>query len=592
MADSAPLLGPLTRCLDAAKRHSGRSALLVHGPRGSGKRHELRLAARLLESGTTITAKMTRLKLDGNADPSLNIDKEGTQDQDTNQSQLKKLESERTLAVEIMDVDLAGAREESARICGGAGGFEEDHALRGLLDAAEAKTSAENSTIVTITERAVVAVVYEADLWFNKAADSKLVLTLAQFMARKKTIAVILIATDANRLHPLVRKAVAEEAEIQVPTPEGRELIWRQALRMYAPHVLPQMSGPGIGNCDKSTDEDRSDTKIKNIESGTKEGTLNFTGEVDEDSELEMIRKVNARCHGWLPGDIVDVCHFVDSAKDLEQQVDTYVPSMFRSEAGSDTPYTVVSADRVTTTWDDIGGLEDTKQALREMIVWPTLFKDTFDTLGVSPPGGVLFYGPPGTGKTLLASAVAKETHASLLSVSISDVVRGHVGESERMIATIFAMARRAAPCVLFFDEFQAMFGSRASSGELGRKMIAQFLQETDTRVPGLVIMASTNVPEAIDPALLRPGRFDRKLYVPLPDKAGREVILQRRQEKMQSWNSDVDLTALVDRTTGWSGAELVSLCDRAALEALRRNGQDVVQADFDAVIQRVQQTH
>ncbi|GBG27480.1 26S proteasome regulatory subunit 10B [Hondaea fermentalgiana] len=469
---------------------SGGGALLVTGPRGVGKTYVVRAALEAAQANATLRG-----------DP--------------------------------VHVDLAGARERAAQASGGAGAFEEDHALRDALDEALGGEG-----------RAVV--VDDADLWFSPKADARLVLTLVQALRDAAGRVIVLIAPRPDDLHALVCKAAPERIEIPVPSPEERLVIWRGTLAQY-----PPLSEP----------------------------------EPDKDTVDSLIRDVNARCHGWVAGDIVDLCHGVERLEDLAASVDAYVPGLFRADAGADAPFTVVSADRVSTSWDDIGGLEATKQALQEMIVWPTVYSETFSSLGVAPPGGVLLYGPPGTGKTLLASAVAKETNASLLSVSISDVVRGHVGESERMIAAIFAMARRAAPCVLFFDEFQAMFGSRASSGELGRKMIAQFLQETDIHVPGLVIMASTNVPEAIDPALLRPGRFDRRLHVPLPDKVGRETILRRRQATMRSWGPDVDVEVLVGATEGWSGAELVSLCDRAALEALRRNEKKITAQDFRVVL-------
>mmetsp|Transcript_16913 Transcript_16913/g.31138 ORF Transcript_16913/g.31138 Transcript_16913/m.31138 type:complete len:213 (+) Transcript_16913:1-639(+) len=204
--------------------------------------------------------------------------------------------------------------------------------------------------------------------------------------------------------------------------------------------------------------------------------------------------------------------------------------------------------------------------------------------LGIRSPRGVLLYGPPGTGKTLLASAVAKEAKANFLNVSISDIVRGYIGEAEKALERVFAMARRVAPCVVFFDEFQAMFGNRETSGEVGRRLISQFLLESDNLPSGVVLLASTNVPGAIDPALLRPGRFDRCIQVPLPDSSGREVILSAKRAQMDCWKGDVDIRNLAELTNGWSGAELESLCQRAALLALERGETKVGTEEFHSI--------
>ena len=176
-------------------------------------------------------------------------------------------------------------------------------------------------------------------------------------------------------------------------------------------------------------------------------------------------------------------------------------------------------------------------------------------------PSGILLYGPPGTGKTLIAAAVAHESKSNFMSVNITDIVKGHVGESEKMIELIFRVARRTVPCVLFFDEFQAMFGSRDTSGSVGRKMVSQLLSEFDQKVPGLVVIAATNHHEAVDASLRRPGRFDRSVEVPLPDYNGRLEVLQGTKRTTGCWAEEIELEEISKITIGKSGADHCIRC-------------------------------
>jgi transitional endoplasmic reticulum ATPase len=227
--------------------------------------------------------------------------------------------------------------------------------------------------------------------------------------------------------------------------------------------------------------------------------------------------------------------------------------------------------------WSDIGGLEDVKQQLREAVEWPLKHPEFFREMGIDPPKGVLLYGPPGCGKTLLAKAVATESEANFIAVKGPEVLSKWVGESERAIREIFRKARQAAPCVIFFDEIDSIAprrGYRYDSGVTDR-IVNQLLTEMDglEKLEGVVVIGATNRPDILDPALLRPGRFDRLVYVPPPDRAARLEILKVHTRRMPL-AEDVDLERIADATEGYTGADLAALCREAAILALREAGK------------------
>ncbi|BAA29778.1 CDC48 family AAA ATPase [Pyrococcus horikoshii] len=224
--------------------------------------------------------------------------------------------------------------------------------------------------------------------------------------------------------------------------------------------------------------------------------------------------------------------------------------------------------------WDDIGGLEEVKQELREAVEWPLKYPKAFKKLGITPPKGVLLYGPPGTGKTLLAKAVATESEANFIAVRGPEVLSKWVGESEKRIREIFRKARQAAPAIIFIDEIDAIAPARGTSeGEkVTDRIINQLLTEMDGLVEnsGVVVIAATNRPDILDPALLRPGRFDRLILVPAPDEEARFEIFKVHTRSMPLAD-DVDLRELARRTEGYTGADIAAVCREAALNALRR---------------------
>ncbi|WP_048147867.1 CDC48 family AAA ATPase [Palaeococcus ferrophilus] len=254
--------------------------------------------------------------------------------------------------------------------------------------------------------------------------------------------------------------------------------------------------------------------------------------------------------------------------------------------------------------WEDIGGLEGVKQALREAVEWPLKYPKAFQRLGISPPKGILLYGPPGTGKTLLAKAVANESEANFIGIRGPEVLSKWVGESEKRIRDIFRKARQAAPTVVFIDEIDSIAPSRgAVEGErVTDRLINQLLTEMDgiEENSGVVVIAATNRPDILDPALLRPGRFDRLILVPAPDEKARLEILKVHTRNVPL-AGDVRLEELAKRTKGYSGADIASLVREAALTALRRmvaergiNEEEtfedlvVTRRDFEEALKRV----
>jgi transitional endoplasmic reticulum ATPase len=232
--------------------------------------------------------------------------------------------------------------------------------------------------------------------------------------------------------------------------------------------------------------------------------------------------------------------------------------------------------------WDDIGGLGEAQMKLKEGVELPLKSPEAFHRLGIRPAKGFLLYGPPGTGKTLLAKAVAKEAEANFIAIKSSDLLSKWYGESEQQIARLFARARQVAPCVIFIDEIDSLVPARGSGGDGGEpqvtsRVVNTILAEMDgmEELQSVVLIGATNRPALVDPALLRPGRFDELVYVGTPDEAGREHILKIHTGKMPLAR-DVDLARIAGETERFTGADLEDVVRRAGLVAIRKHGADV----------------
>ena len=300
------------------------------------------------------------------------------------------------------------------------------------------------------------------------------------------------------------------------------------------------------------------------------------------EAALEAVRRIMPRINlaeEAIPTEILDALSV--EPRDFQNALKRVQPSAMRE----------VMVETPSVGWDDIGGLDAARDRLREGVELPLKHPDAFRRVGIRPAKGFLLYGPPGTGKTLLAKATARESQANFIATKSSDLLSKWYGESEQQIARLFARARQVAPTVIFFDELDSLVPARG--GGLGEPQVTErvvntILAEMDglEELNNVVVIGATNRPNLIDPALLRPGRFDELVYVGTPDTAGRRRILAIHTEEMPL-AADVDLESLAKRTERFTGADLEDLVRRAGLTALRRglDADKVTAADFEAAL-------
>ena len=281
-----------------------------------------------------------------------------------------------------------------------------------------------------------------------------------------------------------------------------------------------------------------------------------------------------------IPQEILD--KMIISQEDFEEALKTVRPSAMRE--------VLIEAPNVG--WEDIGGMEITKQSLREAVEWPIKHRESFERLGIKPPKGILLYGPPGTGKTLQAKAVAKESEANFTQVKGPSLLSMWVGKSEEGVRKVFERARQVAPCIIFFDEIDALAGKRGTEAgsKVGERVLNQMLAEMDglEEMKDITVIAATNRPDMLDSALLRPGRFDRILLVDVPNSESRKKIFEIHTKNMPL-DKAVDLDKLVIKTEGFVGADIENLVREAALVALRRDitSTSVLMADFEEALSK-----
>src|SRR6059058_2774370 len=300
------------------------------------------------------------------------------------------------------------------------------------------------------------------------------------------------------------------------------------------------------------------------------------------EAALEAVRRIMPRLNlgeDVIPTEILDALSV--ELKDFDNALKRVQPSAMRE----------VMVEAPTIRWDDIGGLDEASTRLREGVELPLKHPEAFRRLGIRPAKGFLLYGPPGTGKTLLAKAAARESEANFIATKSSDLLSKWYGESEQQIARLFNRARQVAPTIIFIDELDSLVPARG--GGLGEPQVTErvvntILSEMDglEELQNVVVIGATNRPNLIDPALLRPGRFDELVYVGTPDTAGRRRILAIHTRNMPLAD-DVDLEKIAQRTERFTGADLEDLVRRAGLTALRR-GLDigkVTKADFEVAL-------
>lgn len=249
--------------------------------------------------------------------------------------------------------------------------------------------------------------------------------------------------------------------------------------------------------------------------------------------------------------------------------------------------------EKPNVTYDDIGGLDEEIIEVKETVELPLKNPELFKNIGIDPPKGILLYGPPGTGKTLLAKAVANETNATFIKIVASEFVKKYIGEGARMVREVFELAKERAPSIIFIDEIDAVAAKRLQASTSGDREVQRTLMQLLAELDGfesrgdIGIIGATNRPDILDPALLRPGRFDRFIEVPAPDEEGRKAILKIHTAKM-SLSEEADIDLLASLTEGISGADLKAICTESGMFAIRAGRDKITVADFMEAVNKI----
>ncbi len=316
---------------------------------------------------------------------------------------------------------------------------------------------------------------------------------------------------------------------------------------------------------------------------------------IDEDVDLHVIAE---RTHGFVGADVEALAKEAamlairkilpkinldkpipnEILSEIQISMDNFLDSLNSIEPSA---LREVLIQQPTESWDDVGGLEDAKLQLREVIEWPLKYPELYSHLDSKPPNGILLYGPPGTGKTLLAKALAHETDINFISVKGPEFLSKWVGESEKAVRETFRKARSAAPCIIFFDEIDAIAGLRGrfAGSEVTEQVVSQLLTEMDglEGLKDVILLAATNRPDMLDPALLRSGRFGRHIEITMPDLVTRKEIFKIHL-KNKPLDENVDLNQLSENLDGYTGADIQAICEEATLLTIRKA---IIQVDL-----------
>lgn len=373
-------------------------------------------------------------------------------------------------------------------------------------------------------------------------------LTLMDGLKERGKVVVIGATNRPNALDLALRRGGRFDREIEIGIPDQRGRL--EILQIHT-RGMPFLTDIDLSRFASSTHG----FVGSDLETLAKEAAMNalrrILPEIDLDAQsipVEVLRKIN-----------ITKEDFIEALKGVE-------PSAMRE----------VLVEVPIVTWDDVGGLESPKSELKEAIEWPLKFRELFETGDARAPKGILLYGPPGTGKTLLAKAAANESEANFITIKGPELLSKWVGESEKGIRDIFRKARQAAPCIVFFDELDStapMRGMNSSDSHVTERLVSQILTELDglEELRDVIMIGATNRPDLIDPALLRPGRFDRLLYIPPPGKDERRTIFDIHTSK-KPLADDVNLDRLAGITDGYTGADIASIADAAVMNGIKRH--------------------
>ncbi|HVD20751.1 MAG TPA: AAA family ATPase, partial [Nitrososphaera sp.] len=356
--------------------------------------------------------------------------------------------------------------------------------------------------------------------------------------ARGKVI-VIAATNRPNAIDPALRRPGRFDREIEIKVPDKRGRL--EILQIHTRNMP----------LDTDVDQDR----IAAVTHGFVGADLEY---LCKEAAMKCLRRVLPELNledEKLSPEVLN--KLIVTMNDFEHAIKEVMPSAMRE----------VYLESPDIPWSAIGGLEEVKRELQEAVEWPLRYPDLYTKLGHTMPKGVLMHGPSGTGKTLLAKAVATESEANFISVRGPELLSKWVGESERGIREIFRRARQAAPCVVFFDEIDSIAPTRGMGGDsmVTERVVSQLLTELDgiQTLSGVVVIAATNRADMIDPALLRPGRFDKIVFVPMPDKAARQRILEIHAND-KPMGPDIDFAKISEMTEGFSGADTSAVANTA----------------------------
>ena len=371
-------------------------------------------------------------------------------------------------------------------------------------------------------------------------------LSLMDGLEERGQVTVIGATNRLDALDPALRRGgrFDREIEIGVPDKAGR----KEVLQVHT-RGMPLVDGIDLDQYAESTHG----FVGADLESLAKESAMNALRRVRPQLDLEQDE---------IDADVLDSLQVTE--RDFKEAMKGIEPSALRE----------VFVEVPDVSWDRVGGLDDTKERLRETIQWPLDYPDVFEQMDLEAAKGVLLYGPPGTGKTLMAKAVANEAQSNFISIKGPELLNKYVGESEKGVREVFEKARSNAPTVVFFDEIDSIAGERGqrmSDSGVGERVVSQLLTELDglEELEDVVVVATTNRPDLIDSALLRPGRLDRHVHVPVPDEGARRAIFAVHTER-KPLADDVDLDELARRTDGYVGADIEAVCREASMAATR----------------------